>query len=58
MLLEFVNAAAIALVGILFFRILRRYRSIALGYAATTIIECTLLIVAGISSLLLIPLSQ
>lgn len=58
-LLEFVNATAIVVVGIVLFRILRRHsETIALGYAATRIIECTLLIVAGISSLLLVPLSQ
>jgi hypothetical protein len=58
-LLEFIDAAAIAAVGILLFPILRKYNeAIALGYAGTRIIECLLLLVAGISALALIPLSQ
>lgn len=58
-LLEFIDAVAIAAVGILLFPILRKYNeAIALGYADTRIIECLLLLVAGISALALIPLSQ
>ena len=58
-LLQFVDAAAVAAIGIILFPILRKHsQSIALGYAGTRIIECLLLLVAGISSLLLIALSQ
>jgi hypothetical protein len=58
-LLEFIDAAAVAAIGILLFPILRKFNAaIALGYAGTRIIECLLLIVAGISALSLIPLSQ
>ena len=58
-LLEAVDAAAGAAIGILLFPILRKHNeAIALGYAGTRIIECVLLLVAGISSLSLIPLSQ
>src|SRR5918999_3822393 len=58
-LLEFIDAAAVAAIGILLFPILRKYSpAIALGYAGTRIIECLLLIVAGISAMSLIPLSQ
>jgi hypothetical protein len=58
-LLEFVDAAAVAAIGIMLFPILRKHNeAIALGYAGTRIIECLLLIVAGISSLALITLSQ
>jgi Domain of unknown function (DUF4386) len=58
-LLEFIDAAAVAAVGIMLFPILRKHNeAIALGYAGTRIIECLLLIVAGISSLALITLSQ
>jgi len=58
-LLEFVDAAAVAAIGIMLFPILRRHsQAIALGYAGTRIIECVLLLVAGISSLSLIALSQ
>ncbi len=58
-LLEFVDAAAVAAIGIMLFPILRKHNeAIALGYAGTRIIECLLLIVAGISSLSLITLSQ
>ena len=58
-LLEFVDAAAVAVIGIMLFPVLRKHNeTIALGYAGTRIIECALLLVAGISSLLLISLSQ
>jgi len=58
-LLEFVDAAAVAAIGIMLFPILRKHNeAIALGYAGTRIIECSLVIVAGISSLSLITLSQ
>lgn len=58
-LFEFIDAAAVAAVGIMLFSILRKHSAaIALGYAGTRIIECLLLIVAGIGSLSLIPLSQ
>ena len=57
--LEAVGAAAVAAIGILLFAIIRKHNeAIALGYAGTRIIECVLLLVAGISSLSLIPLSQ
>jgi uncharacterized protein DUF4386 len=58
-LLEFVDAAAVAAIGIMLFPILRKHNeAIAFGYAGTRIIECLLLIVAGIGSLSLITLSQ
>jgi uncharacterized protein DUF4386 len=58
-LLTLIDAAAIAAVGIVLFPILRKHNvAIALGYVGTRIIECLLLIVAGISSLSLITLSQ
>lgn len=58
-LLEFFDAAAVAAIGIMLFPILRKHNeAIALGYAGTRIIECLLLLVAGISSLSLITLSQ
>lgn len=58
-LLRFVDAAAVAAIGILLFPIVRKHNeAIALSYAATRIIECVLLLVAGICSLSLITLSQ
>lgn len=58
-LLEFIDAAAVAAIGVMLFPILRKHNeAVALGYAGTRIIECLLLIAAGISSLSLIALSQ
>ena len=58
-LLQYSDAAAVAAIGILLFPILRKHNeAIAFGYAGTRIIECVLLLVAGISSLSLITLSQ
>ncbi|MBN9390926.1 MAG: DUF4386 domain-containing protein [Chloroflexi bacterium] len=58
-LLEFIDAVAVATIGIMLYPILRKYNEvIGLGYAGTRIIECLLVILAGISSLALIPLSQ
>lgn len=58
-LLEFIDAAAVAAIGIMLFPVLRKQNeAIALGYVGTRIIECLLLLVAGISSLSLIALSQ
>lgn len=58
-LLEYVDAAAVAVIGVMLFPVLRRHsEATALGYAGTRIIECLLLIVAGIGSLSLITLSQ
>ena len=58
-LLQFIDAAAVAAIGILLFRSLSKHNeAIALGYLATRIIECVLLLVAGISSLSLIALSR
>ncbi len=57
--LEFVDAAAVVGLGVLMFPILKKHNeAIALGYVGTRIIECTILIVSGISLLSLIPLSQ
>ncbi len=59
MLLEFIDAVAVAGIGIMLFPILKKHNEIiALGYAGTRIIECLLLIVVGIRSLLLITVSQ
>ncbi len=56
---ESIDAAAVAAIGILLFPILRKHNeAIALGYAGARLIECVLLLVAGISSLSLITLSQ
>ena len=53
--LEFVNAAAVVGVGVLLFPILRRYREgMALGYAATRIIESALLLTSALFALLLV----
>lgn len=58
-LLEFIDAVAVATIGLMLFPILRRHNEvIGLGYAATRLIECLLVILAGISSLALIPLGQ
>ena len=58
-LLRFIDAAAVAAIGMLLFPILRKHNeAIALSYAGTRIIECVLLLVAGISSLSLITLSH
>jgi hypothetical protein len=58
-LLEFIDAAAVAAIGIMLFPLVRKHNeAIALGYAGTRIIECLLLIVAGIGSLSLITLSR
>lgn len=58
-LLQFIDAAVVAAIGILLFPLLRKYNeTIALGYAGTRIIECLLLLVAGIGSLSLTTLSQ
>jgi hypothetical protein len=58
-LFEMVNAAVIVGAGVLMFPVLRRHSpAVALGYAGTRIIECTLLVVACIATLSLIPLSQ
>jgi len=58
-LLQYGDAAAVAAIGIVLFPILRKHNEvIALGYAGTRIIECLLLIGAGIGSLSLIKLSQ
>lgn len=58
-LLQFIDAAAVAAIGILLFPSLSKHNAaIALGYVATRIIECVLLFFAGISSLSLITLSQ
>jgi hypothetical protein len=58
-LLQFMDAAAVVGIGVLMFPILKKHNeATALGYAGTRIIECLLLVVAGISSLLLITLGQ
>ena len=50
-LLEFIDAVAVATIGIMLYPILRKYNEvIGLGYAGTRIIECLLVILAGISS--------
>ncbi len=58
-LLEFIDAAAVVVIGVLLFPVLKKHNeAIAIGYVGARIIECILLIVAGVSLLLLIPLSQ
>lgn len=58
-LLEFIDVAAVAAIGVLLFPVLKKHSEmVALGYVGTRIIECLLLLVAGISSLSLIALSQ
>lgn len=58
-LLQFVDAAAVVGIGVLLFPILRRHsETVALGYAATRIIEFAFLVVCGIGTLSLVALSQ
>lgn len=58
-LLEYVDAAAVVGIGVLLFPILKKHsETIALGYVATRILECALLVVGGIGTLSLIALSQ
>lgn len=57
--LEFVNCAAVIGVGVLLYTVLRRYREgMALGYAATKIIESALLFVSALFALLILSIGQ
>lgn len=58
-LLEFFNVAAVVGVGVLLFPVLRRYReSMALGYAATRMIEASMLLVSAVAMLAVLTVSQ
>jgi hypothetical protein len=58
-MLQFIDAAAVVGIAVLLFPILRKqYEAIAISYVGTRLIECILLLVAGISVLLFVPLSQ
>jgi hypothetical protein len=58
-LLQFVNCAAVAGIGVLLFPILRKFsEAVAIGYVVTRIFDCGFLVVGGIGTLLLIALSQ
>lgn len=57
--LEFINAAAVVGVGVLLFPILRKYREgMALGYAATRVLESALLLVSALFVLLFLSLAN
>lgn len=57
--LQFVNVTAVIGIGVLMFPILRRFReAIALGYAATKIMEAALLLVSALFALLILPIGQ
>ncbi len=58
-LLQFIDTAAIVGIGILLFPIVKKHHEpFALGYVGSRILECAFLVLGGICSLLLIPLSQ
>jgi hypothetical protein len=58
-ILILVDCAAVVILAVLLYPVLKRYnKPIALGYVGFRIIECTTLIIAVISTLLLITLSQ
>jgi hypothetical protein len=58
-LFELIEVAAVAGIAVMMFPILKKYNErIALGYVVFRILECAMLIVAAISPLLLITLSQ
>jgi hypothetical protein len=58
-LFELIEVAAVVGIAVMMFPILKRYNErIALGYVVLRILECAMLIVAAISPLLLITLSQ
>lgn len=58
-LLEYVDAIAVFGIGMLLYPILKRHNeTVAAGYAGTRIFEAVMLVVAGLSSLSLIALSQ
>jgi len=58
-LFELIQAAAVVGIAVMMFPILKKYNErIALGYIVFRILECAMLIVASISPLLLITLSQ
>mgnify|MGYP002779754786 CR=1 FL=1 len=57
--LLFIDAAVVAAIGMMLFPFLKKQNeAVVLGYVGTRITECLLLLVAGISSLSLITLSQ
>jgi hypothetical protein len=58
-LLELINCAAVVGIAVMLFPILKRHsEALALGYVGIRVVEATILIVAVISPLLLITLSQ
>lgn len=58
-LLQFVDVIAIMGIGIVFYPILRKQNeAIAVSYVATRVLESVFLVIGGIGSLMLIPLSQ
>jgi len=58
-LFELIQVAAVVGIAVMMFPILKKYNErIALGYVVFRILECAMLIVAAISPLLLITLSQ
>jgi hypothetical protein len=57
--LEFINAATVVGVGVLLFPVLRRYREgMALGYAATRVLESALLLVSALFVLSFLSLAD
>lgn len=57
--LQFVNVSAVVGIGVLMFPILKQFREgIALGYAATKIMEAALLLVSALFALLILPIGQ
>src|SRR5919202_5255307 len=58
-LLEFVNAAAVVVIAVLLYPILRKYsESMALGYAGSRFIESALLLVSALAVPLLLSLGR
>lgn len=56
---DLINCIAIVVIAVILFPILKEHNeTLALGFVGFSIIECTILIIGVISSLLLIPLSQ
>ena len=54
-LLQYVNAAAVVGIGALLFPTLRRHsEAVAIGYVATRLVECVLLLAAGLGTLALL----
>ncbi len=58
-LLQFVNCAAVVIIGVLFFPIVRRQSEpIGLGYVGARILESTFLVIGGIATLSVFGVSQ